>query len=299
MTQYPIPNKSTWESHMLSFGQTYLDLMRSQAPNLRDTFYDAEKVYANLREYTNDPKWDEGMQLAEEGYRDGYVIPNNGNILGYWVFSAGLFKDWARNGDTISKDAVHKLAVNSAYAANGVPLTYLYPTSLCREVAYALRSHIDDERCGVAPRAQTTVLRNASKSHLDQWFLSRSDPAYYPFWAGLAFRSLIDAMEKYPDPQVVQIVKSSCDWLWANAWLPASQAFRYAYNDATPSPDLNLLIAPAFAWLYIVTGQAQYRTNGDAIWSGGVLGAWLGDQKHFNQNYLWSFDYVVWREAGI
>jgi hypothetical protein len=61
------------------------------------------------------------------------------------------------------------------------------------------------------------------------------------------------------------------------------------------APDLNLLIAPAYAWLYSRTGDTTYRDRGDQIFAGGVKGAWLDGSKVFNQNYMWSFDYVKWR----
>ena len=58
------------------------------------------------------------------------------------------------------------------------------------------------------------------------------------------------------------------------------------------APDLNMLIAPAFAWLYKETGDAKYRDRGDQIFGGGVQHAWLDNGKQFNQNYRWSFDYI-------
>jgi hypothetical protein len=61
-----------------------------------------------------------------------------------------------------------------------------------------------------------------------------------------------------------------------------------------PSDDLNLLIAPGFAWLYAKTGNPVYRDRGDQIWTVGVNDATVNglNSKQFNQNYLWSFDYV-------
>ena len=81
-------------------------------------------------------------------------------------------------------------------------------------------------------------------------------------------------------------------------------AFRYAdihlsdsgFNTLEPAPDLNLLIAPAYAWLYKMTSDEEYRIMGDQIFLGGVTGAHLDTAgKQFSQNYRWSFDYVKWR----
>ena len=59
--------------------------------------------------------------------------------------------------------------------------------------------------------------------------------------------------------------------------------------------DLNLLIAPAYAWLFKQTGTVTYRDKANALFAGGTK-AYLGDGKHFNQNYRWSFKYVEWRK---
>ena len=82
---------------------------------------------------------------------------------------------------------------------------------------------------------------------------------------------------------------------------------RYQANPANTSeggrsgvgaPDLNLLVAPMYAWLYAQTGNVTYRDMADALFVGGVNGAWIapdGPNKQYNQNYRWSFDYVKWR----
>jgi hypothetical protein len=62
-----------------------------------------------------------------------------------------------------------------------------------------------------------------------------------------------------------------------------------------PSPSLNLMIAPIYAWLYHQTGEARFLERGDQVFSGGVRRAWLGGGKQFNQSYRWSFDYVHYR----
>jgi hypothetical protein len=92
------------------------------------------------------------------------------------------------------------------------------------------------------------------------------------------------------------------DWLWAHTWVPSAQAFQYTdrvtpTGGTNPAPDLNLLIAPAFAWLYHQTGNTKYQVEGDQVFAGGVKYAYLGSAKQFNQNYRWSFDYVAWRSA--
>jgi hypothetical protein len=124
-------------------------------------------------------------------------------------------------------------------------------------------------------------------------------------------------------PTVVAALSDFTNWLYAEArvrneggtpsqyvglrmWDENSEGFRYADRYSTsegqspdvvaPTADLNMLIAPAYGWVYKQTGSATARTQGDAIFAGGVRGACLScGGKQFNQNYIYSFDYVRWR----
>src|SRR2546425_335392 len=121
---------------------------------------------------------------------------------------------------------------------------------------------------------------------------------------GLTAEALIMEYEKTGDSRILPALKTALDWLWANAWVTGDQGFWYDNAVANPTvpwpsrpgaPDLNLLIAPAYAWLYRQTGDTKYRDRGDQIFAGGVQFAFLGGGKQFDQNYKWSFDYVKWR----
>lgn len=124
-------------------------------------------------------------------------------------------------------------------------------------------------------------------------------------------------------PTIVAALQDFCNWLYNEAtvraeggtpkmyvgermWDKAFGGFRYA-DRYTPvegenpdvvraAPDLNLLIAPAYAWLYRQTGDERMRDQGDEIFAAGVRNAspeW--GSKQFNQQYFYSFDYVRWR----
>jgi hypothetical protein len=121
---------------------------------------------------------------------------------------------------------------------------------------------------------------------------------------GLTTHALIRYAETTNDPRVLPAVKVALDELWERAWVPANQSFWYQNWISDPNltfpasegaPDLNLLIAPAFAWVYRQTGDVTYRDRADQAFAGGVKGAWLAGRKQFNQNYMWSFDYLKWR----
>jgi hypothetical protein len=66
-------------------------------------------------------------------------------------------------------------------------------------------------------------------------------------------------------------------------------------NPSYGTPELNLSIAPAYAWLWQLTGAPRHLERGDAIFAGGVRRAWIGAGKAFSQSYRWSFDFVKWR----
>ena len=63
-----------------------------------------------------------------------------------------------------------------------------------------------------------------------------------------------------------------------------------------PAADVNLMIAPAYAWLYNETKDPKWRDRADALFMGGVMKACLScGTKQFNENYRWSFAYLAWR----
>ena len=90
--------------------------------------------------------------------------------------------------------------------------------------------------------------------------------------------------------------------MWAYNWLPANQSFQYVDRELPgvggpiPAPDLNMLIAPAYAWMYHQTGSPIYQQQADAIFRGGVEDAYLEGAKQFNQNYL---RLILWRGGTV
>ena len=75
--------------------------------------------------------------------------------------------------------------------------------------------------------------------------------------------------------------------------------FDAAHANASCRTELNNLVAPAFAWYYNVTGNAEpvYLTAGDEMFSHALDTAISYNGKIFSQNYRWSFDYVRWRST--
>jgi hypothetical protein len=334
VTLVPIPEKATWESNMTTYGTSTCN---SLSTDLDSIYYDGEYVYFRIASYTgNTAYWNACARKAEAIYRDQYAIPNNGKVPSYWLFTKGLRLDFERTADGTSQTTAQLLAQNSAFAADGAccPAPAGYNPAgqeSSREVAYAIVSYLDTEALGYPKRKNKDTYISYALGHINQWFVTFANPisgqwGIKPFMVGLTMRALIQAYDETPPAQrtadMLQIpakIKVALDGLWAGnipgatpgqgAWLPASEAFFYAtLNEADtcgstpcirfPAPDLNLLIAPAFAWYYLQSGDPTYRTRGDQVFAGGVKGAVLTEGKEFNQNYLWSFDYVTWREAA-
>ena len=133
-----------------------------------------------------------------------------------------------------------------------------------------------------------------------------------PFLVALMAEALIVDWRETKDARLVPSLGKLADVTWAIAWDPRSRSMLYQANPANTtecppnqtdcrseigSPDLNLLIAPVYAWLFAQTGTTTYRDMADALFDGGVRGGSIvgGPPKQFTQSYRWSFDYLTWR----
>jgi hypothetical protein len=312
----------TWEANMVKYGRQHGELMLSydamtgaeadafSDTKLGSTYYDAEHVFYQIAEYTGDQSWLQYADLAEKFYRDEFVTPLKGQVPGYWNFTSGLLTDYLRTGDQQSKSALLSIAQNGSYARDNTPLEWTASAVYARDVSYAVISYTNAEILGEPVRERKGELINQLLDYIDQWFVrynvppgGEPHPVDYlkPFFVGLDMHALIYSYEHSPDPRIPEAISIALEGLWNRAWMPDQQAFWYSNGDAgnvpayTPAPDLNLLIAPAYAWMYQHTGDVTYRDRGDQIFAGGVAQAYLDGAKQFNQNYQWSFDYVAWR----
>ena len=298
-----VPELARWEAQMKSFGEatcrTLLDPGVPFDPLLAATYYDAEWVFYQIADYTGEERWLECADAAERVYRDRYVLPNDGGVPGYWNFSRGLREDYERTGDERSREAVRLLAQNAAYAREA-PLAETAATELSREVAYAILAYLNAEAVGEPPNPRLALLVDQALGHIEQWTIRERAPYVRPFMVGLTMHALIEYFHRSGDPRVVPAVGVAADWIWERTWDGVAQAFRYTdrvveSGGTEAAPDLNLLIAPAFAWLYRQTGEQRFAERGDQVFAGGVRSAYLANGKQFNQNYRWSFDFVRWR----
>jgi hypothetical protein len=273
-----------------------------------DWYYDGARVRYQIAAYTGEPRWTECGDAINAWYRQQVLTHG---VTGWRVFPHGLRMHFERTRDRASLEALRAAISKSAYGVTGGGVN----AALIRETAFMIETYIQNERAG-EPRfvrhgnneRETLAALQRSVAygigHLDQYIdnaRSGEAPTYHqPFMAGLMLEALIEyyefeRMRSTPDPRIPWIVRRTVDWLWATAWRDPAQAFYYDNKAKEPAPDLNLLIAPAFAWLWRVTGEATYQVRGDAAFAGGVRKAWIEGGKQFNQNYRWSIDFVRWR----
>jgi hypothetical protein len=305
----PVPELARWEQQMATYAQQHCTTLANPTltadSRLATTYYDLMRVMYEIADYTGNVGWHDCALRARAVYRDAYVLRNNGGVPGYWNFTTGLRMDVAQTGSADSARALMLLAENAAYAADTTPLEWTQSADLSREVAYAIVAYINAEALGGVPRARRTALVDQAYGHMDQWFVdfAWTGPApsvqhFSPFMVALTAQALIRDWEDTADPRLMPTLRRAADWLWTNAWNAATEAMWYDALDRTAyAPDLNLLIAPMYAFLYRQTGEEKYRDQGDALFAGGVRRGWLGGPKQFNQSYSWSFDYVRWRSA--
>lgn len=309
---------TAFESQMKDFGKKHCAALKDPAisfdSKLAATYYDAELVFFNIGDYTKDTSWYDCAHAAQAVYRDLYVVPNQGKVPGYWNFSHGLTVDALRTGDAQSRAAEISLATNAAFASDTTPLIATVNATLSREVAYAVMAYLNAESLGEPKRTRLPLLVDQAFGHLDQWFKSKTASYIRPFMVSLTAHALISYNEKYPDARTLPALQLAADSMWKDLWLPDKQSFKYTSVDTSkfaagadsvntgglePSPDLNLLIAPLYGWLYMQTKDVKYKEEGDQIFTGGVKQAWLVNGKQFNQNYRLSFKYLDWRNGVI
>jgi hypothetical protein len=308
----PIPQLREWRENMKRHGADWC--LQETSPGVRcgtgaencSWYYDGERVYQQIAAYTGDPKWNRCANNSKLFYRDQYVMAASpaGSIQGWRVFPHGLYNDYRLTGDQKSKESVHALALNSAYSS----LEGLISARLCRETAYKISVNRLDLELGAGAKQRERLAQSVDYAlgDVDQWFISKNADWIQPFMVGLVMESLIEYYENghSDDTRIPRAIQIAADSLWQTAWDHRKGTFYYnSFYDAnglnsetSNHADLNLLIAPAYAWLWRYTGDPKYLSEGDEIFSQGVRQAAVDfNGKIFSQNYRWSFDYVKWR----
>jgi hypothetical protein len=188
-----------------------------------------------------------------------------------------MAEDFKRTGDAASRNSFQLMLAKAAFSqASGYNDSVQEDWSYMRETAYGLLSHIKAADFGFGRNtARIEQLKLFLFSQLDQSFVRFTADYRKPFMVGLAAHALITYYEEVgADSQIVERVRIAADYMWNHMWRASGQGFIYT-DDPTGdqgqeiSPDLNMLIAPMYAWLYRMTGDAKYIQQGDQIWKGG------------------------------
>ena len=299
-------------------------------------YYDGVRVYYNISDLLKDiPTWEQCRANVKQVYRDRYVLKNQGSVPGYVMFAQGYYMDYLQTGDANDLTLIDNLDSHTFKPANGAMVSVRY---LQREAAYDLKIdifanvlHRNNVRFGQGTPYWMNYHLDHVLGHVDQICLSQNAEYWESPMAGLEADALITYYETVSaDPRIPSAIKCLADYMYAKAYNTISDdqgAFQYdnfrgatnvgiANARASSTVPLNLLIAPMYAWLFKKTGLARYRTEGDTIWSHGVLldgaggglpntlgapnGPPVGNSgKLFSQQYYWGTSYVTWRSAPL
>lgn len=289
-----------WKDNGKSYGLTLCARLRDSTCDndckLANIYYDGAYVFKRLDGLHPGNGFDSCAVTASNIFKD-YITRSGGalQVPGYRNFTDGFQVlgeyDW-----------VHELSTKAAYARQEAFGEDITNPELSREISYAIVSYINARKGGYELNSLYNSRVNASFEHLAHWFDRGDAPYIRPFMVALTARAIIRHDEAYTDSRTLPVLRSAASWLWDNTWIPSSRAFKYtdrvvSSGGTEPAPDLNLLIAPLYYWLFAQTGEVSWRDKGDAIFEGGVNQAYFASGKQFNQNYFWTGEGLVWRSA--
>lgn len=347
----PTEDEITWFNiydQYLGYNDTYVLTQGLESDNaLTANQYDGQLCNFRMADYrqTTTPYWlqadHQNTIYTHYGDTSGWVIP------GYFCQSEGLAERYVRMGDAAALTDLNSLMNNGNYmytvpgqtGLNDQGRTPQTRHEISREFAYCIMGYIQLARFQALTAAQ--VLRrdqcfNDTLIIADDWSGNIGQPpasqqATYcrPFIVSLSARSIIAYCETVASPvqRTAAIAKLSQlgTYVWTWCWVEASKAMTYtdrigvnppdawaAAEDGLPAPDLSMLIAPWFAWLWSVTRNTTWKDRALAIFEGSiprfndegfqVSGAYLGTPgapvgKHINQGLFWGPKYMEWIRA--
>jgi RNA polymerase sigma factor (sigma-70 family) len=295
----PIPELAAWQDHMLVQGRRHARWLHDHRDDsdlkrlLTAVDFDAAAVFFRIAERTGDHAWDQAAADAMYVYRDRYLKDHGGDAEDYQVFPDGLEMD-ARRGSERSRQALLALAVARIAA---VDPERTEPCRECQTASDMIRLLLAAERLGSAHSERLRLLVEHALGHLRQW---QEGQPLDCFQLGLTARSLIEYDAAHPDPRIAPALLQALDWLWSVAWLPDPATFNYVVGGDVGQHsafDLDVLIAPAYAWAYHRDGDRRWREHADAAFASGVRRSAVDLPKQFNQSYWWTFDLVAWRQS--
>jgi hypothetical protein len=324
--EFPIPLLDQWENEMYTLGvkngEFYTSSLQNPGLTPIDWYWDSQRMFEQMGDYTGDPLFYEYSDAAQTAYAEKYLIPSNYVVNAFRVHTEGLAMKYERTGDIQSAQVLEGLTENGLFIRPATPIESLYTLNRNREVAYALKAYINSERAGVPEHPRRNELVEVVLNHLDQVIATDNPnpPAIKVFMTGLSLEAIIQYYEYTgrSDERVPDKVYQVLDVLWQRGYdadsgsmkywsevpqswqeidadcLSNSPIVQYPYCLTNPAPDLNLIVAPAYAWAWKETGEDRFRIRGDKLFESGIQDGYTGT-KQINQRYWWSFKYVEWR----
>ena len=264
---------------MVTYGRRHCDYLK-QAGHTTDeylahTYYDQVRVFLQIAKYTGEDAWLDCARRARVVYRDGYVFRKCGAGARLLELHHRATHGLRAHERPRVPASGHPALERSLYAADSVPIAWLTNIDRSREVAYALLAHQDAEALGAPPRPRRSQLRDIAYGHFAQWFGDAtylgSRKQFSPFIVALSAHSLIRDWEETRDPRCLPTLRQAADWLWSQRLGFQRRGMAYDINGIDGSTkgavDLNLLIAPMYAFLYAETGDPNHRDRADALFS--------------------------------
>jgi hypothetical protein len=277
-------------------------------------YYDRAMIYYVWWARTGNSTYLERAHALVLDYRKNYVEANNYGVAPHWALFDGLALHYLLTGDEASRTAVGRMAdvLSAPYYMENLDDTGAEMENRMQArvlLGFVIANQIQ------APSRSGQNWANRAREALTKILASQSSDGAYrmrgpinqcgynkPFMVGL----LNDAMVRYHtlferDGRILPSIKKSVDYMWANDWRAGANAFVYldgvCNGEAVyTAGDLNNMISTGFGFVYQQTRDVTYRTRGDAVFAGGVTGAFLSGTKQFNQEYTSSYRYLMLRQ---
>jgi hypothetical protein len=269
-------------------------------------YYDICSTYLEIGKYIQNSMryWDVAYNAACR-YRD-YLIQEcqpPGATNGWSIFPRGMRQMYQSTRDPQWSDTLKSLRNAAWVSYGGSP-----DTILMRETAYSAAEYIELNWIGVSSemleRSITYLLGQFNLLCAQSMGKGQGMPCE-PFFFGLAMQSLIDYYDIVKDDRIPQSLMTTCAWLWNYAvdakngqvlydvWSPGG----VNGDNETAYTGLNPLMYNAWGFLYSVTGDNQWRRQGDILFEHQFDDYSYGwSPKQFAQIYHRSTDYVTrWR----
>lgn len=273
-------------------------------------YYDrALLYYAAWARTGNATFWHRGTQMAVN-YRRDYLEANAYGSSAHWSQLEGVEKHYLLTGDEASRTAVARVAhVLRGYQPRLSDPNFVDPRVVARVIQGTLLAWRLAEGAPFAASVPVVDLRAQLDDQINKLVAYQQPNGRFPtnlgtcggqqaYMAGLLGETITEVHRYYrADARLVTTLQRSADYLWNTQWIPGEASFRLAdwgcagMAASTPSPDLSGLIVHAYAYLARVTGDAKYRTQGDAIFAG-MSRAYLEGSKQFTQSYATAYRYV-------